>query len=1288
MFNFVQFRKFVSVLGAHKKVYLFMLLGMLFSFFWAPSALKATSFHSITIDGTNDFAADEDFTTSSSGYTAYSTWDANNLYLGYSGSDVHSSSVDEKWMVWYIDTDPQCTSTTGNGTTNASSFNTQNWTLPFNADYMVQVRANGNFSQVNSWDGTNWVSTTYTGSLANNDSTSFMELALPLSDIGTPTQIRILGYFINETNLAESTYASWPDNALDGGDGYKSAGNFSHWFGYNLITGISPDSGQNYDRQLASSVVTNTNTGAGFCTIQTAVDDDSTQAGHTLNIAAGTYIENVVVDKSLTLRGAGEGSNPATDTILDGSSLTGMGIHLNNNVTDVTIEDMRISNYGGVNPSAGIYGGQSNHNLTIQNVTVNDNGPGYIAASGGILLNGPIDTVLIDGITAENNWGRGIVIWNGLKTNITITNNTVRNNNCCGIELQDGTASGVTMSGNTVENNGDSGMAAIGLTSGAGPNVIANNTVTDNGRFGIEIKNPNGTGVASGDGSIVVENNTVSFTPSGSMDRRDHAGIAIFRRDFLPNNTAGYVDVPTGVVVRNNNISGYRQERTDPLPGGQISLTSEGFGIVVEGTSHTISDNTVEYNDVGIQEQGGMHPNANYVYNNAGNGDQENERSPEYFGRGNAPVACGNTLSPNTFTGNGSATRQRIANGSGGIVTNTDTGGTFCTIQAAIDDGATDAGDTIQLEAATYTELVDITKSIILQGQAGTIIQPSENIPAFSSNHNGSILWIQAANVVIRNLEIDGDNPAIGGGNPYGGADINAMRGIYMNGAFDSSLIENVVLRNLGRGINFYGGQSHTIRNNTANNLGGPDDGNHGYGILLMVNTSAEITGNTVSDALTAGIFMQNNSSASNSRIANNTVSDAGIGLGWNMLSGGANGLFEDNTATNVDLGMQVTSITNGYLEIRNNNFTMPTGNGELGFYVWNTAPNMVLITNNTLSGGDEGVALFDESPSFGLAQAHLQLTDNTIQTPGTAVTVTSMSNAHTIGLRATGNIIENAATGVSYNGTESIDAATVAGNSFDNVATVFNAATTGTLYAYANNISNFTTGVNNTSGALNTQHNWWGHITPTGVNDTDAFAYRLGAPMVTWADGTGTVTLADSIAGANASFSGAGNKVIVNHGITAPFGKGIPADTGNNQCADFYDFFAPGGSGSYGVSIPVDPACTNALIDDKLFQFALNGSGAPDLTCAPDTACWHSISATRAGDVLTSNVAAADLLGTPFAAPSVNNNDPTAVSLSTFSAATNNVGVVTSALSLAEVAVLLILITLTTFIIWKRRTQ
>lgn len=430
-------------------------------------------------------------------------------------------------------------------------------------------------------------------------------------------------------------------------------------------------------------------------TFQTAVDHAT--VGDTIHGLPGTYAENITINKSLTLSGAGDGDDPLVDTILDGTSLTGRGIFVNSSITDVTVAGLRIHNYA--NPSGtGIWAAGQNNNFTVQNVTVNNNGPGFIAAAGGIYMNGPVDNVLIDNVTAHNNTGRGIVIWNGFKTNITITNNDVQNNNCCGIELQDGTASGVTMTGNTVMNNGDSGLSAVGLTSGAGANLIANNVLDSNGRFGIEIKLPDGTGLDSGDGSIVVENNTVSLTTLPT-DLRDYAGIAAFRRSYLASNNN--VDIPTGVIVRNNTVSGYTQTNA--------GSTSTGFGIVVEGTNMVVTGNTLNNNDVGVQSQAGHLP---YTADASVDSDQSN-LDDDYFGRGNSPVACA-AVSSNTYSGN--SVDFRTVGPAGGLVQNVDAGTAFCGIQAAIDDAGTLNGHTLQVAPGLYDEDVTISKSIALLG--------------------------------------------------------------------------------------------------------------------------------------------------------------------------------------------------------------------------------------------------------------------------------------------------------------------------------------------------------------------------------------------------------------------------------------------------------------------------------------------------------------------------------------------------------------------------------------------
>jgi hypothetical protein len=219
------------------------------------------TYHTITIDGNkNDWDdAKEKFTTSSGGYFLRFTWDENNLYIAYEGNDIGAGASGTKWVLVYIDTDPQLTPTSGTGTTQAQQYNTQTWNLPFTANYHLRWKTNDTYINMGRWTGSSWDYGTgsgyWTGSKARNASINFVEISIPRADLGNPSQIYILAYMINEQSFGEGSYASWPDNSLRNGDGYKNPGYFDHWYGYTLTAGQTPNDGSNYDRSLPAQFV-------------------------------------------------------------------------------------------------------------------------------------------------------------------------------------------------------------------------------------------------------------------------------------------------------------------------------------------------------------------------------------------------------------------------------------------------------------------------------------------------------------------------------------------------------------------------------------------------------------------------------------------------------------------------------------------------------------------------------------------------------------------------------------------------------------------------------------------------------------------------------------------------------------------------------------------------------------------------------------------------------------------------------------------------------------------------
>lgn len=273
--------------------------------------LFATTYHTIPFDGTNEFSADETFSTSTDGYLAYCTWDADYLYLGAVTdylSSLNDTTRGHYTHFWYIDTDANRDPKTGPGTDKAGTvwtqimpqqpwyFDEQSWTLPFNADFMIKsqyTKSDSVYVSWGNWDEDNqiWTKNEQDTNHANlNLNAAYYEIKVPWDTLGNVSKIYILGYICSTEWKSDlyydpdpqrdvgGTMGSWPENSLKGGDGDKgSNGKFLHWFSFEITNGISPDQANDppYVSEIPDQSITQ---GDSFATIDLNkyVQDDLT----------------------------------------------------------------------------------------------------------------------------------------------------------------------------------------------------------------------------------------------------------------------------------------------------------------------------------------------------------------------------------------------------------------------------------------------------------------------------------------------------------------------------------------------------------------------------------------------------------------------------------------------------------------------------------------------------------------------------------------------------------------------------------------------------------------------------------------------------------------------------------------------------------------------------------------------------------------------------------------------------------------------------------------------------
>ena len=278
--------------------------------------------------------------------------------------------------------------------------------------------------------------------------------------------------------------------------------------------------------------------------IQDAID--SAADGDTINVAAGSYNENLTVNKSLTLLGAGSG----TTTVTAGSPTV--------SVFTVTTSNVNISGfratgtqmsgnqgYAGIRFGAGVTG----CNIHDNNVSVNQYGILMVEVVGDITLGNNIfnhntaSSCVVSGIEMQNTYGN------------TFTNNTANSNGSYGIRLAN--ASNNMFIGNTTNSNGVNGFMLVRAsgTTGSSNNTFINNTANLNTSYGfredygdLNVLTGNTFDANVVDGGIKLKETITNISVTNNNITNNPIGIEVAFSTVQP-------DVTTW-VVNNNNITG------------------------------------------------------------------------------------------------------------------------------------------------------------------------------------------------------------------------------------------------------------------------------------------------------------------------------------------------------------------------------------------------------------------------------------------------------------------------------------------------------------------------------------------------------------------------------------------------------------------------------------------------------------------------------------------------------------------------------------------------------------
>lgn len=201
------------------------------------------SFHTLTIDGNNDFVSSTErfSTTSGTSLYGYVTWDTDYIYIGFSGNSPAGPITDsDRNYHIYIDTDPNETPTAGTGTVNGEPWRFTP-ALPFSANIHYIFKSSGNQEFKRAYVNGNWVDSSFSTSNWKNTTASYWEVRIKRSDLNNPTRINLIAYVEEDWSPGAQICGGIPSNLFTNGTGnpVTFTNNYLH---FPLFDQLSPNS--------------------------------------------------------------------------------------------------------------------------------------------------------------------------------------------------------------------------------------------------------------------------------------------------------------------------------------------------------------------------------------------------------------------------------------------------------------------------------------------------------------------------------------------------------------------------------------------------------------------------------------------------------------------------------------------------------------------------------------------------------------------------------------------------------------------------------------------------------------------------------------------------------------------------------------------------------------------------------------------------------------------------------------------------------------------------------------